>query len=202
MKCHICSNDTDSTDSNVTLCTNCKQINRPDLFSKILAILLDVHSTNKGFDAIKDKCGQFYTIIKKYPLYVQHFGAFNPDEHDTDRVAVEYLRNYVISEDINIIQKHQPVKMDVLNNRCLYQTIAMLCQLDIEDGARELRVRNVIDMVLNAEAYYSVDPELHSCLQWSETWKYFVLEQLCEKQSVSTFFQTCDFIIIVFRFFS
>ncbi|CAF3965991.1 unnamed protein product [Rotaria sp. Silwood2] len=106
---------------------------------------------------------------------------FDLDEHDTDRVALHYLRNYVISEDNNILQKHHPVKIDTSNSSCLYKTIAILCRLDVEEGAKELRIRNVIDMVLNADVYHSADPDLHSCLQWGETWKYFVLEQLHEK---------------------
>jgi hypothetical protein len=184
MKCQICGNDTYSIDSNVILCTTCKQLNRSDLFSKILATLLDIHVANKGFNAVKDKCTQFNSIIKNYPLFITPFCTFDLDEHDTDRVALHYLRNYVISEDNNMLQKHQPVKIDEPNSHSLYKTIAILCRLDVEDGAMELRVRNVIDMVLNSQVYYSTDPELHSCLQWGETWTYFVLEQLREKTTV------------------
>jgi hypothetical protein len=187
MTCPICNNDTDSRDSNVILCKNCKQLNRSALFSKILAILLDIYSANKGFDAVKGKCVQFDTIIKRYPLYIPSFFTFDPDEHDTDRVALHYLRNYVISEDNNTLQKHQSVKIDTPANGCLYPTIAILCGLDIEDGARELRVRNIVDMMLNAELYQSADPQLHSCMEWAETWKHFVLEQLREKQLVIMF---------------
>ncbi|CAF0751553.1 unnamed protein product [Rotaria sordida] len=182
MKCQICNNNTWSIDSNVTLCNTCKQLNRSDLFSKILTTLLDIYSANREFDAVKDKCIQFNTIIKNYPLFITPVCTFDVDEHDTDRIALHYLRNYVISEDNNILQKHHPVKIDTSNNNSLYKTIAILCRLDIEDGAKELRVRNVIDMILNAEVYHSVDPDLHSCLQWGETWKYFVIEQLREKQ--------------------
>ncbi|CAF1471563.1 unnamed protein product [Adineta steineri] len=186
MKCQLCDNNTWSIDSNTTLCPTCRQINRSDLFSKILATLLDMYSTNKEFDVIKDKCIQFNKIIKNYPLFITPFCTFDPDEHDTDRIALPYLRTYVISEDNNILQKHLPVKMDTQNGSSLYKTIAILCRLDIEDGARELRVRNVIDMIINAEVYHSADPDLHSCLQWGETWKYFVLEQLRETQSMSS----------------
>jgi transcription elongation factor Elf1 len=188
MKCYICNNDTLSIDKNAILCTTCKQLNRSDLFSKILTTLLDIYSTNKGFDAVKDKCIQLNTTIKNYPLFITPFSTFDLDEHDTDRNALHFLRNYVISEDNNSLQKHHPVKIDESNSSCLYKTIAILCRLDIEDGGRELRVRNVIDMVLNAEIYYSADSELHSCLQWGETWRYFVLELLNEKQSVSNYF--------------
>lgn len=188
MKCQICDNDTSSTNSNTRLCTTCKQLNRSDLFSKILACLLDIYSANKGFDILKGKCAQFNTIIKNYPLFITPFCTFDLDEHDTDRTALHYLRNYVISEDNNTLQKHHPVKVDAPNSSCLYKTIAILCRLDIEDGAKELRIRNIIDMILNAEVYHSVDPDLHSCLQWGETWRYFVLEQLHEKQSVITLF--------------
>jgi hypothetical protein len=184
MKCHICNDDTWSIDPNVTLCPTCKKLNRSDLFSKILATLLDIYSTSKGFDAVQDKCAQFNTTIKNYPLFITPFSTFDLDEHDTDRTALHYLRNYVISEDNNTLQKHHPVKIDEVNGSSLYKTIAILCRLDIEDGAKELRVRNVIDMVLNAEVYHSADPEVHSCLQWGETWRYFVLEQLHEKPSV------------------
>ncbi|CAF1497726.1 unnamed protein product, partial [Adineta steineri] len=186
MKCQLCDNNTWSIDSNTTLCPTCRQINRSDLFSKILATLLDMYSTNKEFDVIKDKCIQFNKIIKNYPLFITPFCTFDPDEHDTDRIALPYLRTYVISEDNNILQKHLPVKMDTPNGSSLYKTIAILCRLDTEDGARELRVRNVIDMIINAEVYHSADPDLHSCLQWGETWKYFVLEQLRETQSMSS----------------
>ncbi|CAF0797848.1 unnamed protein product [Rotaria sp. Silwood1] len=182
MKCQLCNNDTWSIDSKITLCTTCKQLNRSDLFSKILTTLLDIYSANRGFDTVKDKCIQFNTIIKSYPLFITPVCTFDLDEHDTDRVALHYLRNYVISEDNNSLQKHHPVKIDTSNNSCLYKTIAILCRLDVEDGAKELRVRNVIDMVINAELYHSADPDLHSCMQWGETWRYFVLEQLREQK--------------------
>ncbi len=128
------------------------------------------------------------TIINTYPLFITTFCTFDLEEHDMDRVALQYLRNYVISEDNNTLQKHVPVKIDAPNID-LYKTIAVLCRLDIKDGARELRVRNVVDMVLNSEVYRSADPELYSCLQWGETWKYFVLENLREQQSVIIFFE-------------
>ncbi|CAF2115570.1 unnamed protein product [Rotaria magnacalcarata] len=181
MKCELCNNDTWPTDSSSTICTTCKQLHRCDLFSKILTTLLDIYYANRGFDVVKDKCIQFNKIIKNYPLFISTFPTFDPDEHDTDRVALHYLRNYVISEDNNTLQKHHPIKIDTTNNSCIYRTIAILCRSEVEDGAKELRVRNVIDMVLNAEVYHSTDPELHSCLQWGETWKYFVLEQLRDK---------------------
>lgn len=187
MKCQVCDNDIHLINSNVKLCTTCKQLNRSELFSKILAVLTNIYIDNKEFNAVKDKCEQFDIIIKSHPLFITSFGTFDPEEHDTDRVALHYLRNYVISEDNNMVQNHVSIKIDAPNSD-LYKTIAVLCRLDIEDGARELRVRNVIDMVLNAEVYYSADPELHSCLQWGETWKYFVLEQLHDTQGVITIF--------------
>jgi hypothetical protein len=161
-----------------------------------LSILLDIYSANRGFDAIKDKCVQIDTIIRSHPLFITTFSTFDPEEHDTDRNALHYLRNYVKSEDNNTLQKHHPVKIDISNSDGLYEAIALLCRLDIEVGARELRVRNVVDMVLNAEVYYSADPKLHSSLQWGETWKHFVLEQLREKPLVIAFFMNnYDFMI-------
>ncbi|UJR26028.1 hypothetical protein I4U23_007374 [Adineta vaga] len=124
--------------------------------------------------------------MKTYPLFITPFSTFDVDEHDTDRTALQYLRNYVISEDNNILQKNHPVKTELSNSSCLYNTIALLCRLDTDDGARELRVRNIIDMVLNAELYHAVDPDLHSCLQWGETWRHFVLEQLRENQAMTS----------------
>jgi len=187
MKCQICDNDIHLIHSNVKLCTTCKNLNRSELFSKILASLLDIYINNKEFNAVKDKCGQYDTIIKRHPIYITSFGTFDPQEHDTDRVALHYLRHYVISEDNTMIQNHVSIKIDAPNSD-IYQTIAVLCRLNIEDGARELRVRNIIDMVLNAEVYHSADPELHSCLQWGETWQNFVLGLLDEKQRVITSF--------------
>lgn len=184
MKCHICDKDTYSTGTGAVLCTTCKQLNRSDLFSRLLQCLLDIYATNKGFDVIKDKCTQFHAVIRNYPLFITTFCTFDLDEHDTDRVALEYLRNYVISEDNNTLQKQHPVKVDEDNGSSLYKTIALLCRLDVEDGARELRVRNIIDMLLNADVYHAAEPDLHSCLQWGETWRFAVLEQLREKQPV------------------
>ncbi len=188
MKCPICNNDNSSIDSNVKLCTNCKQFNRSGLFSKILSILLDIYSANKGFDAIKDKCLQVDAIIRSHPLFITTFCTFDPEEHDTDRTALHYFRNYVISEDNNTLQKHLPVKIDTSNTDGLYKTVALLCRLDIEDGARELKVRNIVDMVLNAEVYHLADPKLHSSLEWGGTWRHFVLEQLHGKPWVIFFF--------------
>ena len=184
MKCQLCDSDAYAPHAHATLCTTCKQLSRSDIFSKILLTLLDIYSTQKDFDAIKDKCVQFNKVMKNYPLFITPFSTFDVDEHDTDRIALHYLRHYVISEDNNVLQKHHPVKTDASNSNYLYNTIALLCRLDTDDGARELRVRNIIDMALNAEIYHTADPDLHSCLQWGETWKHFVLEQLRENQPV------------------
>lgn len=188
MKCGICNNDVWSLDSTVKLCSNCNKLNRSELFSKILTSLLDIYAANTDFDVLKTKCSQLNSIIKNYPLFITPSSVYDPEEYDIDRVALHYFRNYVISEDNNTLQQCYPIKINTTNNTCMYKTIATLCRLDIDDGGKELRIRNVIDMVLHAEIYHEVDPDLHSCLKWGDTWKYFVLEQLREKPFVSFVF--------------
>ena len=184
MRCPLCNNDAWSQQSKITLCAACKQLNRCDLFARILAFLRGMQSSNQGFEAIREKCIQFNALIEAYPLFITPVCRFDVDEHDSDRVALHYLRTYVLSEDNNTLQTYHPVKMDSSDMNSLYQTIALLCRLDLVDGAMELRIRNVIDMVINAEAYRLVDEELHSCMRWADTWRYFVLEQLYEDKSV------------------
>lgn len=186
MKCYVCDSETWSIDPKVILCSTCKELNHSDLFSKLLTILIDLNTGNKGFDAIKDKCEQFHTIIKRYPLFITPFCKFDVDEHDTDRTALNYLRNYVISEDNHLLQNYHPVKVPSPEHSSLYKTLALLCRLDMDSGAMELRLRNVIDMIINVQTYQAVDPELHSCLQWGDTWRYFVLDQLQDKKTVRT----------------
>ena len=184
MKCYVCDNETWTIDPKVILCAVCKELNHSDLFSKLLTVLIDLHTANKGFDIIKEKCEQFNAIIKRYPLFITPCCKFDVDEHDTDRNALHFLRNYVISEDNHVLQNYHPVQMPVPDHSSLYKTLALLCHLDMEHGAIELRLRNVIDMIINVQSYQAVDPELHSCLRWGETWRYFVLDQLYEKKSV------------------
>ena len=118
---------------------------------------------------------------------VQPLSRFDIEAHDNDKTALQYLRTYAMLKDDRTLQKVLPVKIDVPDNSYLYRTIAFLCQLDPENGAKELRVRNVIDMVLHAEAYHSFDHKLYSLMQYTETWHHSILEQLREKQSVISF---------------
>jgi hypothetical protein len=162
-------------------------VNRSDTFSKMLTILQAVQATDKGFDAVKEKCQQLYPIVKEFSLVIVSHQTFDSEYFDPDREALPYLRNYVLTEDNKNLQKHLPVKINSSNGCCIYTAIALLCQLDIAAGPIELRVRNVIDLVLNIHAYYLDNPELHQCVKWPNTWQNFVWNLLTNQSSVSVY---------------
>ena len=191
MKCYICDGETWSIDTKLIRCRACQELASADLFKKLETILIAMHTGNKDFEAIREKCEKFDTVIKLYPLYLTPWTHFDIDEHDSDRTALKYLRNYVFEEDNHLLQTFHPVKMDPVESNSLYKALALLCRLDIENGSTELRVRNVIDMVMNVDVYQAADPELHSCLKWGDTWRYFVLEQLEDKKEVVQSFLRC-----------
>jgi hypothetical protein len=166
-------------------CTVCREMERCEIFLKMFTILKAVRDTNKGFDAVKDKCKQLYPIVQEYSLSMVSYQTFDIEEFDKDTNALTYLRNHVCSETNTIVQKHLPVDIKPKHKYGLYAAIALLCQMDIETGANELRVRNVIDLVLNIDVYYSDNPDLHECVKWKDSWQYFVMELLSDESPVS-----------------
>lgn len=201
MKCYLCDNETWTSDPKILRCRTCQQLFSTDLFNQLEIILIRMQKENKDFETIKEKCIRFNAVIKYYPLYIAPWSHFDIDEHEKDKTALHFLRNYVVEEDNYLLQTSYPIKMDACDNNSIYKSLALLCRLDIENGSTELRVRNVIDMVINAEIYQAADPDLHSCLKWGDTWRYFVLEQLQDKKEVAHYFSQGkkDFVLSLFR---
>jgi hypothetical protein len=189
-KCRLCHNSLEE-DLSGSLCMVCSGLNRSSTFSKMRASLQDIRACTKKINSMNKKCEQFEPIVQKYALHAKPSLNFDPIKHDVDRDALKYLEKYVPSEDNEILKNYLPVKINTSNGGSLYESIAFLCGLKVEEDTIELQVRNVIDVILNWQEYASIDSELHSYLQSDNTWKCSILEQLFEKSSVGTLLINC-----------
>lgn len=199
MQCNVCDINIGSMASNMTLCVQCEECNATEIFIQILTNLQEIEPNNQGYHVLKDKCGLLDLVIKKYPLSRISSCSFNPKDHHSDHTAIKYLETYVRLEDNDDLRNHLPVKMAAFRNDCLYRTFAMLCGMDVETGSKELRVRNIIDMVINAESYRSGALKSQSSLESDDTWKDFVMELIRENASVISFY-TRQIYVICFSF--
>ena len=189
--CRLC-NATRNEDLSGHRCVVCKRLDRSELFLKILEALKETSAICIAFDAVKQKCEQYHPMVQEFSLASESYQIFSNELFDIDRAAQVYLRQYVPAEDKDILGKYLPVKMNSPRRGCVYTAIALLCQLDMEAGAIELRVRNVIDLVLNVTSYQSDNEELHECLNWQETWENFVVNLLyLDSVSVNTHRTKC-----------
>lgn len=175
--CRLC-NETRNADLSGHRCVVCKRLVRSELFLKILEALKETSATCIAFDAMKQKCEQYHPMVQEFSLASESYKIFSNELLDIDRVAQTYLRQFVPTEDKEILGKYLPVKMNSPRCGCVYTAIAFLCKMDMEAGAIELRVRNVIDLVLNISSYQSDDEQLHECLKWQGTWENFVVNLL------------------------
>ena len=199
MQCNVCDVNIGSIVSNITLCAQCEECNPTELYFQILTNLREVEPNNRGYYVLKDKCGLLDLVIKKHSLSKISLCTFNPNDHDSDRTAMKYLNTYVRLEDNDNFQNHLPVTMSAFESDRFYRTFAMLCGLDIETGSKELRVRNIIDMAINAESYRSGASESQSPLESNDTWKDFLMQLIRENASVISFY-ICEIYLICFSF--
>lgn len=189
-QCQLCDNSLEE-DLRSSLCKSCSGLSRSEIFSRIHAYLQGIRAPNGKINSIDKKCQQFKSIIQKYTLHAKSFSNFDPVKHDVDRDALKYLENNVPSENNETLENHLPVKINISDGGFVYESIAFLCGLKPEDVIIELRVRTLIDVILNCQKYISIDSELHLRVQLDITWMWSILEQLFGRSPVGILLINC-----------
>lgn len=200
MTCNVCDIQIGSTASNVTLCSQCENCNQTERFAQMLTNLQEIEPNNQGYQVLKDKCRSLELAIKGYPPPKISPCIFNPYNHDPDRTAIKYIKEYGQLKENDNLHNYLPVTISAFENDRFYKTFAMLCGWDIETGSKELRVRNIIDMAINAESYRSNVCKSRSCLELDDTWKDFLMELIRENPSVISFYTLDTHITFVFLY--
>ncbi|CAF2574031.1 unnamed protein product [Rotaria sp. Silwood2] len=136
-----------------TLCPNCSQLERPEVFKLFLSNLRT--SSEKSYDTLVQECQLLNPVLKLYALIYTPAKVFDPNTYTRDVVSEHYLNRYCDKHYRNSI----PLSIAGDGN-CFYNTFVVLAGTGLTtDGSVltsiELRARNVVELVLNLEVYRS-----------------------------------------------
>jgi len=159
--CVLCKEQHLSNDQQF-LCNQCSDASRSEVFNKFLQGLR--FAAEKSFDDLKKECQLLKPILSLYSLPYTPCQAFDQSIHKRDTIAESYLQNHCNKEFRNAMP------MAVLGDgNCFYNTFVKLGGAGTTTEAStvtpvELRARNVIELILNAEHYKIMYQSLESIL--------------------------------------
>ncbi|CAF1429075.1 unnamed protein product [Rotaria sordida] len=136
-----------------TLCLDCSQLIRSELFRKFLSNLRI--ASEKSYDELVHECQLLQPILKLYSLIYTPAKVFDPSIHMRDPISEHYVQQYCDKHFRNSI----PLSIAGDGN-CFYNTFVKLAgNASTTDGSTltpiELRARNVVELVLNTDVYRS-----------------------------------------------
>jgi O-acetyl-ADP-ribose deacetylase (regulator of RNase III) len=135
------------------LCVPCSELKRPELFDIFLSNLRSAATTS--YDNLQQECRLLKPILKSYPLVYNPAQIFDQSIHQRDSTAEHYLQSHCDK----LFRNTMP--MAVLGDgNCFYNTFVKLGGVGTTTDAStltpiELRARNVVELVLNVNAYQS-----------------------------------------------
>jgi O-acetyl-ADP-ribose deacetylase (regulator of RNase III) len=133
------------------LCLVCSELTRPEIFIKFLSNLRA--AGDKSYDDLVNECQLLKPILKSYPLVYTPAQIFDQSIHKRDPVAEHYLQQHCDKNYRNFM----PMAVAGDGN-CFYNTFVKLGGVGTTTDAStltpvELRARNVVELVLNIDAY-------------------------------------------------
>lgn len=162
-------------------CEKCAQFKQPEIFKRSLEILCNFSVKQTDFDEVDRRCRQLQCLIDRCPIYPTILKQFDLDHHDKDKVAMSYLRERLPKMDIEIYKNYFPIEIENYGNEnSLLKTIMFLCSIEGEDNYLELRVRNIVDMIINAETYIKMHPVLNDLQNTKATWQRWIIDNARE----------------------
>lgn len=135
------------------LCLSCSELKRPDVFNKYLSRLRE--AADRSYDELQRECEILKPVLKSYPLVYNPALIFDQSIHQRDPVAEHYVQNHCEKSARNTIP------MAVLGDgNCFYNSFVKLGGVGTTTDAStltpvELRARNIVELVLNKDAYLS-----------------------------------------------
>jgi hypothetical protein len=136
---------------------------------------------NGKFGEFKKKCKEIELHPHEYSKPSYSPVKFNSTQHKISSTTAKDYLNLLPDEDLNIDLKSL-IPVEITNNgSALFQAAASLLGLSLESGARELRLRCLLDAVSNLKSYVNDYEELEPLLDPDEAsiknWSNFVHER-------------------------
>ena len=132
------------------LCHPCADLPRAELFRRCLAELRKAATIS--YADLRRECQSLKPILSSYPLSYTPLQRFDQSSHTHDVTAAWYVQAHCT----NIFRSLVPVNVAGDGN-CLYNAFVRLSGVSPMSAAAitpiELRARNIIELVLNANAY-------------------------------------------------
>lgn len=142
------------------LCVMCSNLSRPEIFDRILLILFN--AGENSYNDLANSCKTLKSILTYYPLNYTPIKKYDHSSHQRDTVAEYYLQNQCDKK----FRNGMPIAI-VGDGNCFYNTFVKLGGAGSTTETStitpvELRVRNIIELVLHRDDYTSKYSDLEA----------------------------------------
>ncbi|CAF1289986.1 unnamed protein product [Rotaria magnacalcarata] len=181
-KCALCDKQLDSNFRLDGRCEECWRCNQAQTFVKMLEVIRNLAVKQANFDETYQRCRQLQLVIDSYSIYITILKQFKIREYNIDKIAIPYLCDRLPKTDIKLYENYCPIELETSDqNNNLLKSIAFLCSINTVDNFIELRVRNIIDMVLNADTYIKKNLDLNELQNMKPTWLRWIVDNAREE---------------------
>ncbi|CAF4789080.1 unnamed protein product, partial [Rotaria socialis] len=181
-KCALCDKQLDSNFRLDGRCEECWRCNQAQTFVKMLEIIRNLAVKQADFDETYQRCRQLQLVIDSYSIYITILKQLKIRDHYIDKIAIPYLCDRLPKTDIKLYENYCPIELETSDqNNNLLKSIAFLCSINTVDNFIELRVRNIIDMVINADTYIKKNSDLNELQNMKPTWLRWIVDNAREE---------------------
>ena len=153
-------------------CVPCSSLNRSSLFRNILSELR--RAAEKKFDQLQNECQKLRALLSLYKISYDPVQNFQQKVHYRDTVAEYFVQNHCNRD----MRYHLPVSITGDGN-CFYNTFVALTGTTGNPEAMmtpvELRARNIIELVLNRQAYQE---KYNNLLVYCDPFEQYVVKEM------------------------